>query len=1170
MNLMQAPKDRQSAQFSPGIASISCAMAVKFIAFSLVALLFFSSWAWARPIYQDEARNAAAKWLSLEEKPMGSPLGHEIKKIESFTDEYGDPAYYVVHLAPSGLIFLPADDLVEPIIGFVSGATSYDPSPTNPLGALTNRDIPDRVAHVRQQEAALGKGEMTAADSPMAKAQKKWARLLATGGESEGPASGDGSGPPSSVSDVRVAPFVQSQWNQGTYCSPSLDVLNYYTPNNYVCGCVATAVAQVIRYFQYPTAGIGVHSLPYSVNDGPSIQGKTLGGDGNGGPYVWNNMPRVIDCQTITKAQQQEIGRLAWDVALALGMDFSSEGSGANLDASAGALVNVFQYGNYIPAGTGGASNFPEPNLLAMVTPNLNAGLPVIFSICSPGAHAVVCDGYGYNWGTMYHHINYGWGGASDGWYICPPVGGSTVIFQCVYNIYTSGKGEIVAGRVTDWKGNPLSGAIVQLTTTGKSPVAFATVTNTKGLFAFTHLASASTYNITVTAKGHTFPQFSATTGTSIGGSIDVGNVWMQDLAETIPAHQTVVSVFSSEDPSNYGDPVTFTATVAGSGPTPTGTVQFYYIYYTYTGSHQVGHKIAIGKPLTLSGGSASISTSSLTGTNSIMAAYSGDNNYSRKYGYLPDGQTVNPLSSTTTVSSSANPASAGQSITFTATVTGQGGTPTGKVHFLVDNQDFGSVTLTNGHATSKATSTLGGGDHTVTAKYSGSPGFQSSTGSLEGGQSVWGGAVPTTTTVVSNSNPSSPGESVTFTATVTGQGGTPTGTVVFASGGVTIGTRTLSGGSANFSTSTLGPGENTINANYSGDGSNFWPSTGTVIQIVSGNQTSTTAVASGENPSAFGDTVTFTATVTGSGGTPTGAVQFVADQGTAQETKMGTPATLANGTGSIQYSSLLAGNHTVTANYYGDANFAKSSGTLKEGQTVVVAQTYITDWTAEANNNIFTNLNEEFPNTGVGAPGSGQGVPNSTYLFDPATYLILPGVSPDILSSGSGYVSGSDLTSGNGIKFQMTSNSAGHDFMEIDGGATLTLNVPVFATSVYLLMSTYNGQSVNLTITGNDGSTATFMGVLLPDFNGGAGSGGINKSYTANEGGSLLAQTVLIVNDTGAGGTGNSTTGDINNYDLTELSFSTAGSKLANSSIKSVSITSNGYEALLLGVTVK
>jgi hypothetical protein len=138
----------------------------------------------------------------------------------------------------------------------------------------------------------------------MAAAQKKWALLSGPPGavSGGGPVSNSPPDQLSSVSDVRVAPFVQSLWGQSAECGEVLpctsgnpDVYNYYTPNstssvqpgnynNYWSGCGATALAQIIRYFQYPTAGIGVHSLPYSVN-GSQLTGKTLGGDDRGGPY---------------------------------------------------------------------------------------------------------------------------------------------------------------------------------------------------------------------------------------------------------------------------------------------------------------------------------------------------------------------------------------------------------------------------------------------------------------------------------------------------------------------------------------------------------------------------------------------------------------------------------------------------------------------------------------------------------------------------------------------------------------------------------------------------------------------------------------------------------------------------------------------------------------------
>ncbi|WP_374205770.1 Ig-like domain-containing protein, partial [Streptomyces sioyaensis] len=127
--------------------------------------------------------------------------------------------------------------------------------------------------------------------------------------------------------------------------------------------------------------------------------------------------------------------------------------------------------------------------------------------------------------------------------------------------------------------------------------------------------------------------------------------------------------------------------------------------------------------------------------------------------------------------------------------------------------------------------------------------------------------------------DPSVVGESVSFTATVTPVSpgaGTPTGTVDFVIDGNTL-TGTLSGGTATVSTSTLDAGTHNVFATYNGD-ADFSSSVGTDTQTV--NQASTTtAVTSAPDPSVFGETVTFTATVavTSPGaGSPTGTVVFV------------------------------------------------------------------------------------------------------------------------------------------------------------------------------------------------------------------------------------------------------------------------------------------------------
>jgi hypothetical protein len=126
-----------------------------------------------------------------------------------------------------------------------------------------------------------------------------------------------------------------------------------------------------------------------------------------------------------------------------------------------------------------------------------------------------------------------------------------------------------------------------------------------------------------------------------------------------------------------------------------------------------------------------------------------------------------------------------------------------------------------------------------------------------------------------SSKNPSTFGNSLTFTASVTSvSAGTITGNVTFKNGAAVLGSATLSGGKAAISTAALGVGTHSITAIYSGDGS-FSGSTSGVLPQVVNKATSATSLVSSLNPSKFGLAVTFTATVSSSAGTPTGSVTF-------------------------------------------------------------------------------------------------------------------------------------------------------------------------------------------------------------------------------------------------------------------------------------------------------
>jgi autotransporter-associated beta strand protein len=257
-------------------------------------------------------------------------------------------------------------------------------------------------------------------------------------------------------------------------------------------------------------------------------------------------------------------------------------------------------------------------------------------------------------------------------------------------------------------------------------------------------------------------------------------------------------------------------------------------------------------------------------------------------------------------------------------------------------------------------------------------------------------------------------------------------------------------------------------------------------------------------------------------------------------------------------FGGILSGTGTLIKTGIGTTSMvaaAHVASTLVQGGTLRMlggsAQNYLTNFTKT--NDIWTTLNQQYPHTGTGTPGVKSGTPNASFLFDPtAASVLAAGYAPN-------YISGSNLVN-NGIAFNLTSDSGGHDFSEILGGATLPVAANLFNVSnIYLLLSAYFGTSVNITFTGADGTTQTFNNISLPDFNAGSP---INTSGT-----NFTDQTVFQVHDVGGGITGNTVTGVLNNYDLTELAFALSPG-LAHQQLTSISILANGNEPLVLGIT--
>ena len=446
-----------------------------------------------------------------------------------------------------------------------------------------------------------------------------------------------------------------------------------------------------------------------------------------------------------------------------------------------------------------------------------------------------------------------------------------------------------------------------------------------------------STINNTVPSSGSPISSQGTVTGTNF---TTVNGVTTQPntddpayAATTTDPTLTPVTI----PPRSYGS--------AGGPPPATGTVNQAYAGYTFIadGAPTPVYSVQAG---TLPPGINLSAGGVLSGTPTTVGVYSGIVvRATNAAGVLDTASftiTINQVAATLSTQASAG-VGLGNAIFDTATINGT--SPGGTVTFKLFGPGNSGCTGTPISTTSKPVSGNGSyqsatftptaaGTYNWIASYSGDANNAGATGACSDlNESVVVSKGTTTMGVTTSKTPTVFGESVTFTATVSPVAPAttiPTGSVQFLVDNVNVGSAVNldSNGKAQFITSSLSVGPHTIKADYQGD-TNYGGSNSTVAQTV--NQASTTTgVTSSVNPSKFGQSVTFTATVAATApgaGTPTGTVQFTVDG-----SNLGGPIALSGGTAQASTASIaVTGSpHTITATYNGDSNFLGSSGSLQ------------------------------------------------------------------------------------------------------------------------------------------------------------------------------------------------------------------------------------------------
>ncbi len=329
-------------------------------------------------------------------------------------------------------------------------------------------------------------------------------------------------------------------------------------------------------------------------------------------------------------------------------------------------------------------------------------------------------------------------------------------------------------------------------------------------------------------------------------------------LTQTVNKATSTAAVASSANPSVVGANVALTATVTGASPT--GSVNFKDGASSISGCSAVALPTGSANSKTATCSSASLAA----GKHNIVATYGGDagNHGSTSSALTEMVNTVNTAS--VGLASSANPASTGTSVIFTATVTGSA--PTGSVRFTADGTTLtgcGAVALPAGSASSKtvtcstaslSASTRRSPSHSIVATYGGN---SANAGSTSATLAQVVNTASSGTSLASSANPSLVGANVTFTATVTGTA--PTGNVGFTADGTTLDRLRCGGVARRFAPTprpqraaarASRPAAHNIVATYGGNAGNNGSTSSTLTEMVNTVNTARVDLASSANPS--------------------------------------------------------------------------------------------------------------------------------------------------------------------------------------------------------------------------------------------------------------------------------------------------------------------------------
>ena len=332
------------------------------------------------------------------------------KIANSYTETYdGTEVFHVFNLDPTGFVIVAADRSVEPLLAFSHESTCNSTDRHPGVDAVLK-------SYAEQISYAIKNGQTASSH-----AISEWEHYSATDFQSR------------EVSTV--APLLITKWNQGKYFNSLCPEDTRGTDGHVVVGCVATAIAQIFNYFRYPTQGTG--SYGYDHPDYGHLEVNFAEQH-----YDYDFMPaKPTD-------YNDNLARLLYNIGVSVDMNYGPNGSGMNNHKGAYTMRNYFGYSDdakyifkdslptVIPDNIENDTVIPDSIWNGILVNHLDRKIPLYYAgwgdyVYNSG-HAFVFDGYS---DSTHYHINWGWGGSYDGYFIISNLSPSGSNFRLAHEV---------------------------------------------------------------------------------------------------------------------------------------------------------------------------------------------------------------------------------------------------------------------------------------------------------------------------------------------------------------------------------------------------------------------------------------------------------------------------------------------------------------------------------------------------------------------------------------------------------------------------------------------------------------------------------------------------------------------------------------------------------------